>query len=166
MAMKNKQDTANIWTLWYRQIWIKNSFIERYRTMNKVFWIFLVLLCFKVCAAEEDGLKVFNSQSDIEKITSKINLGQVTLKEKLDYYGIKPTSVSVHKMNKTDVIEDPRMTIGDIEYSVDFAPGRLTEMCNILGTADFLYHKHKVRPETKTANWLVTGRCELPPEIK
>lgn len=77
--------------------------------------------------------------------------------------GLTVEAVTIHKMTREDVAEDPlHIKLGDSEIHVLTKGHPDAGACRILGSPDIIQRGSMYLPQDRTGVWLLTGRCALP----
>lgn len=139
--------------------------------------ILLLCMCGSCCASEKfsDGIHQIEQLTDqdrarIDKILSHIPVTDKAMNyrnigERLANIGVTVDSIIIYKIATKREIELPEDRIGDVIYQISTSnpSSVITEhYCDILGSPTYRKRGGKFLPEDKTANWLMTGKCELP----
>ena len=98
----------------------------------------------------------------IAKIVHSIAAAGGDIAKRLHDSGAKIEYVSVHKITRGDVQEDPEhVTMGDQEIPI-YTQGDFTGApCQLLGDPRFIKRKNRYIPQSRTAAYLLTGSCKF-----
>jgi len=110
------------------------------------------------------------SKAEITKILSSIpvtdrEMNYKNIGERLANVGMTANSIMVYKILLKGDIESDGDRIGDVIYQISTSnpSAVLTQnYCNMLGSPTYVKRGSKYIPQDRTANWLMTSKCQLP----
>lgn len=120
----------------------------------------LSTMLFANAALAED--QTIHDTVGIAKIVHSIPSAGGDIAQRLYDSGAKIDYISVHKITREDVQEDPEhVTMGDQEITI-YTQGDFTDApCQLLGDPRFIKRKSRYIPQSRTAAYLLTGSCKF-----
>jgi hypothetical protein len=120
----------------------------------------LSAILFSNTALAED--QTIHDTVGIAKIVHSVPAAGGDIAKRLYDSGAKIEYVSVHKITREDVQEDPEhVTMGDQEITI-YTQGDFTGApCQLLGNPSFIKRKNRYIPQSRTAAYLLTGSCKF-----
>lgn len=120
----------------------------------------LSTMLFANAALAED--QTIHDTVGIAKIVHSIPSAGGDIAQRLYDSGAKIDYISVHKITREDVQEDPEhVTMGDQEITIYTQGGFTGAPCQLLGDPRFIKRKSRYIPQSRTAAYLLTGSCKF-----
>jgi hypothetical protein len=100
---------------------------------------------------------------EISKVLHAIPAISGDLGSRLQTAGLKVTAISIGRITKGDVAENPKhWALGDIELQILTEGDPIADGCRIMGSPTLIKRRGKYLPQDRTGVWLLTGHCALP----